>query len=412
MTATNPAPIAVLVDRRDSFLSNHILSALRCQMPQGSYKVVDSLEETYNGRTLQFLDPAYATAAVDWNRVRSTGGLVSMYQECDALTLKHRLDWTVRAWVSKHPHSILKTNMPISATLDIDYADFLDEALDREEAGDLRARLLANEGKVTNLRDWWILKPSFADNRTGIGMFASRDDLAAIFRKWERDEDEAEDDVTSVTASALRYFVAQSYVHPPFISGGKKIGIRTHVVAAGDLRVFVARNMRVRCAAKPYVSPSEQNPPDLDAHLAGTEDTRRLFWEIDDSQINSIQKDRIFDEICALVREVFLSASNQGPAFFPTSPCAFEVFGVDFLLDANLKAWLLEVNPGPELSRVSHQLEWTVQKLYSDIIDVIVKPYFGVLAGGVGGTESFVEVLRQDGFLSRQTSIFQQRVNW
>ena len=270
----NSAPISVFVDRRYSFLSKHILSALRCQMRQGSYNIVDSLEETYNGRTLQFLDPVYATAAVDWHRVRSTDGLVSMYQECDALTLKHRLDWTVRSWVNKHPHSMLKTNMPVSATLDIRYADFLDEALDREEAGDLKARLLANDIKVTNLRNWWILKPSFADNRVGIGMFASRDDFVAIFRRWEQDEDEARDDVTTVTASMLRYFVAQFHAHPPFMLVGKNISIRTHVVAAGDLRVFAAHNMRVRGAAKPYVSPSEQIPPGLDAYLAGTEEIR------------------------------------------------------------------------------------------------------------------------------------------
>jgi hypothetical protein len=32
------------------------------------------------------------------------------------------------------------------------------------------------------------------------------------------------------------------------------------------------------------------------------------------------------------------------------SPCSFELYGFDFLFDANGKAWLLEVNGGPSMT--------------------------------------------------------------
>ena len=405
MTATDSHPLRVFIDQRDRLLSRYISSALETQMPRDSYRIVDSIDQTYHERTLQFLD----RPDVDWDRASSSGSLVSMYQECAVLTVKHLLDSTIRFWTSKHPSSVLASNFQLSDTLEIDYADYVDEALCGVEAGDLGQRLSQNEGSEIN---WWVLKPSFGDRRDGIRLFATRKALETIFREWEEDGDGAGNNTLGISASSLRVFVAQPYIHPPFTLDGLKFGIRTYVVAAGNLRVFVARHMYVRCAAKPYVSPTVHAAPDLDAHLASTDLVQQLFWDVDDAQLGHTQKERIFQEICAITGDVFRAASDQCVASFPTSSCAFEVFGVDFMVDANMKTWLLEINAGPAIGLTSPEIEWTVQQLYKDIVNVVVKPYFGLATGTIGGTDSLVPVLVQDRILPWQESTFRQGDQW
>ena len=197
-----------------------------------TFQVLDSIDPTYHGRILQFLDRPY----VDWDRASSSGSLVSMYQECAVLTVKHILDSTVRTWTGKHPDSILARNFQLSDTLEIDGVDSLDSVLWGVEAGDLSQRLSQNES--TGI-DWWLLKPSFGDQRDGIRLFSTRKDLENILREWEEDDDDSGNNTLRINASTLRIFVAQPYIHPPFTLDGLKLGIRTygHPLGASNIKV-------------------------------------------------------------------------------------------------------------------------------------------------------------------------------
>jgi hypothetical protein len=63
---------------------------------------------------------------------------------------------------------------------------------------------------------------------------------------------------------------------------------------------------------------------------------------------------------------------------FQALPNAFEVFGVDFLVDANGDAWLLEVNAFPDFRQTGDELKGLVQGLWADVVDVMVREFFGL----------------------------------
>jgi len=70
---------------------------------------------------------------------------------------------------------------------------------------------------------------------------------------------------------------------------------------------------------------------------------------------------------------------------FQTLPNAFEVFGVDFLVDAEGTAWLLEVNAFPDFKQTGEELKELIRGLWEGVVDLAVGPFFGV--EGVGREE-------------------------
>ncbi|OAA62806.1 tubulin-tyrosine ligase family protein [Niveomyces insectorum RCEF 264] len=278
------------------------------------------------------IDFAYAAA-------HPASTCVNSYIIRKALIRKHFLAATVAQWVAKRPASVLARHVPRAEAFEVDYAEFLDDAL--VEAFDLRASLARNEesgeqGKSPAQREWWILKPSMSDRGQGIRLFSTMEELQAIFDGWEEDfeEDEDEDeneenDDTSngnkgdgarndyVAASHLRHFVAQPYLQPPLLlpgTGGRKFHLRAYVLCVGALQVYVYRDLLALFAAQPYVAPGADNartrthgqddgdghdgtdyggdaavaPLDLAAHLTNTclqdeidkGDAVRRFWDL------------------------------------------------------------------------------------------------------------------------------------
>jgi tubulin--tyrosine ligase len=59
-------------------------------------------------------------------------------------------------------------------------------------------------------------------------------------------------------------------------------------------------------------------------------------------------------------------------------PNAFELFGVDFMLDAEGGVYLLEVNAFPDFAQTGDELNSIVQGLFEEVVDVAIKPFFGL----------------------------------
>ena len=391
--------IYALIDYEDSYVQPLLLAALKSRIPPDLLVLITSQTELPNpdARFLQWRQ--YEGLDFDHLFNHPSTSLANSYVIRKALIRKHYLSTTVSHWMAKHPDSALGGHVKPSVDFEIDYAEFLDDAL--VEAWDLKASWARNaEGGE---REWWILKPGMSDRGQGIKLFSSEEELQEIFEGWDpEDSDDEEEDVdgrkdrdggkaggnNDIMTSHLRHFTAQPYIHPPLLlspphpAAGRKFHIRTYVLAVGALQLYIYKPMLALFAAETYVPPGSGNDPnaDLGKHLTNTcfqtgerEGSVEAFWSLPSS---SLDKEDIFAQISKTTASVFEAAARSMGIHFQPLPNAFEVFGVDFLVDAGGAAWLLEVNSFPDFAQTGSGLQGLVKGLMDGVVDVAVGGFF------------------------------------
>lgn len=392
--------------------------ALQRRLGNTARRPISSLSDLPKSNLPVFQYREYERLDFEHVMFHTSSSLANAYVIRKALTRKHYLSNTVTNWASKHPDSLLRKHFAFGFDFELDYAEFLDDAL--LEAYELHESLQKNEERADSEKEWWILKPGMSDRGQGIRLFSSEDQLREIFEEWEVDSDDEldEDDQdnqkddddgekqegTGVITSQLRHFIAQPYIDPPLLlpsSSNRKFHIRTYVLAVGALRVYVFKEMLALFAAKSYCRPweAEDNVIDLARHLSNTcfqeggsanEGSVRRFWKLE-SDVPGLSpewKEKVFDQICAITGEVFEAAARGMMVHFQTLPNAFELFGVDFLVDKDGNAWLLELNAYPDFAQTGEELkEAVVGRLFEETVDVAVKPFFGLSEEAASGSE-------------------------
>ncbi|PYH43326.1 putative acid phosphatase [Aspergillus saccharolyticus JOP 1030-1] len=417
----NEPTLYTIVDCDNSYVQSLIEQALQRRLGAGQSRAISSLTDLPSRSAPVFQYREYERLDFEHAMMHSSSSLANAYIIRKALIRKHYLSNTVANWVTKHPDSVLAKHFKFACDFELDYAEFLDDAL--LEAYELRESLERNETLPESEKEWWILKAGMSDRGQGIRLFNSEDGLREIFEEWDPDSDdeeaeesdseravevkdeEEEDDDHGVVTSQLRHFIAQPYIDPPLLlpsASNRKFHIRTYVLAVGSLKVYVFREMLALFAAKPYCPPGEEDDEvkDLARHLTNTcfqeggssnEGSVRRYWQLDESVpgLAPEWKENLFDQICAVTGEIFEAAARGMMVHFQTLPNAFELFGVDFLVDQSGNAWLLELNAYPDFAQTGEELkDLVVGRLFEETVDVAVKPFFGLGDAAVKGTES------------------------
>jgi hypothetical protein len=388
----------------------------------------------------------YESIDFDHLMEHSSTSLANAYIIRKALIRKHYLSTTIANWIIKYPDSILQRHVKPSVEFEVDYAEFLDDAL--VEAWDLKEKWARNEEKEDKEREWWILKPGMSDRGQGIRLFSSEEELTAIFEEWDPPSDDEDEDADArsdtedapehddkegdgIMTSQLRHFIAQPYIHPPLLlsppssppSELRKFHIRTYVLATGALKVYVYRPMLALFAARPYIPPWDQvlqsdREEAMKAHLTNTclqdtgdrEGSVGLFWSLPNdlptqpsstctpSTASKNWKTSTFAQICATTASTFEAAARGMSIHFQPRPNAFELFGLDFMLsvesDGELRCWLLEVNAFPDFRQSGDEGREVVQGLFEGVVEMGVAPFFGLEERE--GRREMVEVLDVD----------------
>ena len=494
------AKIYALVNYEDAYVHPLILAALKKRLPTSTLELITSITQlpSSDARLLQFLQ--YESIDFDCIMEHSSTSIANAYVIRKALIRKHYLSTTISTWITKHPDSVLVKHVKPSVEFEVDYAEFLDDAL--VEAWELKESWARNEAiadddehpkTARQEKEWWILKPGMSERGQGIRLFSSEEELTSIFEEWdpesddEEEEEEEEDEApvrsddedwgahpqkkieaketvesNGIITSQLRHFIAQPYIHPPLLLPPpnspsdspevfRKFHIRTYVVAVGALQVYVYRPMLALFAARPYVPPGdpslhENRDEAMKAHLTNTclqdsgdrEGSVGLFWALPDTvptqpnthgstatysplQQNSADtrtsstsswKSKAFAEICTITGETFQAAARTMSIHFQPLPNAFEIFGLDFMValepDGELRTYLLEVNAFPDFRQTGDELKGLVEGLFEGVVDVAVRPFFGVRgevegegrdgrgSGKEGNEEAMVKVLDID----------------
>ena len=424
MAATTKPPnqIAVIVVHHEPQIKSLITSALTHNLSKDSVNFLDPLDPlpedtaTIQWRAYEDIDFEHAL----FHHSSEHPHLINSYIIRKALIRKHYLAHTVSAHVTKHPSSILKSAFPLTLDFELDYAEFLDEAL--IEAFELHESFQKNQDKSPAEKEWWMLKPSMSDQGQGIRLFSSEDELRSIFEAWEAEmplsdeelpESEADGSKASkgIVTSHLRHFVVQKYVDSPLLFSqspysGRKFHIRTYVVAAGALKVYVWDRMLALFASEPYEPPASSERVDSSNDTMHSDEpstelllrrmqrvhlTNTCIQTSDDSTssqehvfllsqlpLTQEQHALIYSQILRITSDLF-SAATAHPTNFQPLPQAFEFFGIDFLVAVDegnmLGVHLLEVNAFPDFNQTSSNLmDEVVGSLFAETVDNVISP--------------------------------------
>ena len=396
--------IYAYIDYPDDYVQPLILRALQ-NLPNISFESGRTLDELRTSqRSLQI--SAYEQLDFEHALQHPSDSLICAYVIRKALIRKHYLSNTISSRLVKHPGTPLASHFKLCVHFEVDYAEFLDEAL--VDAWDLNESMTRNgalgEGDE---RQWWILKPGMSDGGNGLRLFSSLEELQSIFEEWDEDEEDedqssdscgamatnvsqTEQDRTGGTlTSQLRHFVAQPYIERPLLLesyNNKKFHLRVYVLAVGALKVYVYSEMLALFAAKSYSPPTHQTDGiDLSQHLTNTcfqdEATRATsvhrFSTLQSPGLPTDWQKQVYEQVCDVTGEIFEAAAREQMIHFQTIPNAFEIFGVDFLVDADLNVWLLELNAYPDFKQTGKELQdAVVGGLFEEVVNVAAVPFF------------------------------------
>lgn len=375
----------------------YIFQPLRSAISQvlKNVSIFSSLDDpslSKDGKIFHYGD--YEQLNMDKLSTDSTQYFANSYIYRKALIRKHYLSHTIHSYIVKHPDSILNQAYLESYTIDLDYAEFLDDSLD--ENWELRQELEKSEesGK------WWIVKPSMSDKGQGIRVFQTIEDLQSIFDSFDDEvDDEAPQgsmiDDNKIIISQLRHFIIQEYLTSPLLlpsMSNKKFHIRCYITCMGDISVYVYDRMLALFASVPFIPLSkvkdvnaiEFNPTDLNAlqsHLTNTclqtnnKDKDLSVVEFDQLvDISDENKSHIKKQIYNIAHDIFIAAKNVNTLNFQPLPNATETFGVDFLVDDKFNVKLLEINAYPDFKQTGGDLKELIDELFLNVAKHCIKP--------------------------------------
>ena len=332
---------------------------------------------------------------IEWEHVMSGNQMASSYLVRKGLSRKAQLSLQIRRYISKHPNTCLKTSFPFTLIVEtwnayenmkLDFGRGTLASFDSFSVSNapLRSRLdwclaeiketLEDEDK----KDWvWILKPSVTNKGMNI----------AVVDAWEGVLDYLEDEPD------IREWVLQRYIEKPLLVNGYKFHLRVYVLCVGALRVYVFERILMLLAAHKY---DLYDFDDVYKHLTNTARSAEdiAFKEEDFVKVlddlpaylckerprqyqNVEQAEDATAKIRAQIRDItadlFAAYENEYTIFAPMSNC-FELYGLDFMVDCNMKVSLLEVNPGPDVKQTGDRLRGVIVDLWDQILSLSTNP--------------------------------------
>uniref|UniRef100_A0A915D8R1 Tubulin--tyrosine ligase-like protein 9 n=1 Tax=Ditylenchus dipsaci TaxID=166011 RepID=A0A915D8R1_9BILA len=218
----------------------------------------------------------------------------------------------------------------------------------------------------------WIMKPVAGAQGKGIFLFRKLKDIT----EWKKKDKKSTDTETQP-------YVVQSYIHNPYLIGGKKFDIRLYVLVTSfrPLNVWIHREGFARFSHSRY---SLESVEDAYVHLTNVAIAKSasdydpeigLKWSLDKLKrytcaihgLETVEK-----LLCSIGWIIIHSLRSVQSLIIQDSHC-FELYGYDVLLDDELKPWLLEVNASPSLTPSSQEdleLKCRVLNHMLDVLDL------------------------------------------
>jgi hypothetical protein len=293
-----------------------------------------------------------------------------------------------------------------------DFNNFLDKEIKRDV-------------NLFNGHSIWMLKPSGLNRGRGLELFTDLDELKEFLKLYSRgyevtefanmeynDEDEVSPAVKALMnkdkartqplvykntdySTKITHFVIQKYIEKPMLYKNYKFDLRVFALMTHEQELLVFGDCYVRLSSLPY-DPEKKN---YLIHLTNNAVQVRsnAYGALVKGNIISIRE---FEKYCIdlfnqtgdpkyqieyghfmkKIKEVVKITFDSTQSILSVKPRQFnfELFGYDFMIDSDMKLWLIEVNSVPSLgesnSYISRLLNRAVDDMFKLTLDKIFPP--------------------------------------
>jgi tubulin--tyrosine ligase len=386
------SPIPVVVGMSDEYTSSKIKNAISKREEYCSVDFKDAIQLSKLGTCALWLE--YEDLPFDTLVHKMDIMLGNSYCIRKGLIRKSQMAYAIHKHTSKHEDCILKTAVPDTYLFELDDPYYFEESM--AEVFEVAAELKENEEmEDPTQRKRWILKPSITNKGAEIFVFDTEEQLREMFEeRYERlcEQDESGDDEADDAADSkgnlahIREWVMQRYLATPLLLyGGRKFHIRTYVVAVGNIRVYVYREMLALFAGQVY----DASDLSSSCHITNTcvqvqddafseADLVKRFWNLSsDGEMSEERLEDVFSQISDVVAEVFRSVIHEVTVFQPMRNL-FELYGFDFLVDETDGVHFLEANAFPDFRQTGGELSGLIDRLFEQTIAVALDPFFSL----------------------------------
>lgn len=407
---TNDKKIKVLVGISETYTREKIV---RCFKHRDEYEVYEYDRErdgdvvdtsAYDFFWLEYEDLDFERLMMASEKSRRV--LFNSYVIRKGLIRKAQIAFYLRKYLSKTPDSQLAKHLPDTFIFQLDYLDYIDEALN--EVYEVEVALRENESIVKSVDNnsnqtttKFILKSSMTNKGAEMLLFDRRCQLESFFQqRVDASEDETLD---------LREWVIQRYIQRPLLLpwySNRKFHLRVYVVAVGNLNVYVYDNILALFSLDAYTCPnrlgdsSSHDLINMKSHITNTcvqldnlkldksscefqrleNECVRKFWQLkldENEMVSDSRKTTIFQSIVDCVGEIFKCLACEPTVFQPIAN-AFEIYGFDFLLDSDFNCFFLEANAFPDFKQTGDSLNDLIDCLFYQTVSLAGDNFFNV----------------------------------
>lgn len=182
--------------------------------------------------------------------------------------------------------------------------------------------------------------------------------------------------------------VIQKYLEKPFLYNGRKFDIRIWVLLTNNLSVYYFKEGHLKACSVKYDCESLDNfthftnysvqkkCKEFSKHEIGNEISFKTFQ----SYLNGLGTNKtIKDDIMPQIKEIIMLTMKSVKYKINISgkKYCYEVFGYDFILDSNLKVYLLEINTNPGLEESSPLIKQLVPRMIEDSLELTFNELYG-----------------------------------
>ncbi|GLI65804.1 hypothetical protein VaNZ11_009427 [Volvox africanus] len=212
---------------------------------------------------------------------------------------------------------------------------------------------------------FWMLKNN-KQRGTGLRLVPTEEAFTACFETTPRPD-------LAPGVHLYRWYLAQQYVTKPMLIDGRKFGVRVWVLVsdAAPLRIYIYNRGLVLFSSHRYDADQVSAPHGRDGEGSASpgpapchvtnyaQNENGDVWSLAQlaDHLGLASWCKVWKAMCRSAASAFAAALPRGAEVLaevrPPPHTCFQFFGLDFLIDRRLRAWLLEVNATPSM-KVEH----------------------------------------------------------